>query len=133
MYLLDTDILFELFKNKPSENVVGWCNAVPSKSLYISVISLGILKNKIEKNSYIQQRSLLICWLQTHFIKWFGNNILPIDIKITQRWGDFCFLENDTNILSKLIAATAIEQNFVLVTSSMHYNQDGLKLFNPFI
>ena len=130
MYLLDNDVLLELLKKDPSENVTNWCTNVPSESLYISVLTLGMLKIKIEKTSSLQQRSLLNCWIQSHFIKWFGKNILPVDIKVAQRWGSF---DLNSEQVSSLIAATAVEYNFVLVTSLNSYKKDGLKLFNPFI
>jgi toxin FitB len=132
MYLLGTDVLLEMLKKEPCPSVINWCSAMPSEQLYVSVLSIGVLRSKIESSGSLQQRSLLLCWVKSHLIKWFDENILPVDIKVAERWSDL-FLFSGYKSAESLVAATAIEKNLILVTSEANQNIEGLKVFDPFI
>lgn len=132
MYLLGTDVLLDLFKKEPCTSVMEWCNAVSPEHLYISVLSVGMLRAKLGSTGSIQQRSILLCWLKSKFTKWFDVNIIPIDLKISERWSDLCLLRG-YDAIDGLLAATAIEKNLVFVTSNAIDGIEGLKLFDPFI
>jgi predicted nucleic acid-binding protein len=50
-YLIDTNVLSELSKKTPNQNVVTFIDALPKDALYISVITLGEIIKGIEKAS----------------------------------------------------------------------------------
>lgn len=132
MYLLGTDVLLEMLGKEPSSNAISWCNVIPPEHLYVSVLSMSILRSQIEASGSIQQRSLLMCWVKSHFMKWFDENILPVDLKVSERWSDLCLFQG-YNSIESLVVATAVEKNLILVTSKSEYDVEGLKLFDPFI
>ncbi|QEK39899.1 PIN domain-containing protein [Candidatus Sneabacter namystus] len=133
MYLLNHDVVFELLKSSSCDNVSNWCKAIAPSDLYISVITIGNLIKKVQKDISIQQKSLFQFWLQTNFLAWFGENVLSVDLRIIQRWGHV-IPDSYTSTVDSLLIATAIEHNLVLVTSLYATNRISyLKLFNPFI
>ena len=132
MYLLNSDVLFELFKNKPCENVTNWCESIPEGQFSVSVLTIGILKSMIEEKSTIQQKSIFRCWMRSKFVEWFDGNIISIDAKISQRWGDYIDYPHTVNVIDGLLASTAIENDLIFVTSH-DCNIKGLKIFNPFV
>lgn len=48
-YLLDTNIISETTKLKPDKNLAHWLEKVPTGDLYVSVLTIGELKQGIEK------------------------------------------------------------------------------------
>lgn len=48
-FLLDTVVLSELRKAKPSRKVVQWFKAQKAKNLFISVVSIGEIERGIER------------------------------------------------------------------------------------
>jgi predicted nucleic acid-binding protein len=132
MYLLNTDVSFELMKKDPCANVLRWCTHVPCEYLYISVLTIGALKQKIHEVIPLAQCGPLNTWIHSNFLNWFDKNILPIDAKISARWGDL-FACNSEGVLEDLLVATAIENNLILVTGSNKCSSYGVKIFNPFI
>jgi predicted nucleic acid-binding protein len=132
MYLLHTDILLELIKQNPCPNLLQWCEKMPSEHLYTSVLTIGVLKQTIQEISFPTQRNALSLWLSSNLMNWFGKNVLPIDTRISSRWGDLFSLDSK-DLIDSLVVATAIENNFVLVTGSNKCSIWGLKTFNPFI
>jgi toxin FitB len=51
MILLDTVVLSELRKNRPSSKVIQWVQQHQDNDFFISVVSLGEVGRGIEKNA----------------------------------------------------------------------------------
>jgi predicted nucleic acid-binding protein len=132
MYLLNTDVLLELMKRNPCTNLLQWCAKVPAEYLYVSVLMYGSLQQKLQEICTMHQRPLLEFWVQSQLLPWFGKNVILIDAKIARRWGDICYL-NLEDTAENLLVATAIENNFILVTGENVSRVEGIKVFNPFI
>lgn len=49
MYLLDTNVVSELRKNKPHGAVLAWVNAADVASLFLSAVTIGEIQAGIEK------------------------------------------------------------------------------------
>lgn len=47
-YLLDTNVISELKRPKPNENVVDWFSKKDSDSLYLSVLTLGEIRKGMD-------------------------------------------------------------------------------------
>jgi predicted nucleic acid-binding protein len=132
MYLLHTDVLADLIRQNPCQSLLKWCEKTPAQHLYMSVLTIGSLKQQTQEISSPNQRNMLNLWLSSNLLNWFEDNVLPIDAKISSRWGDL-FSTDSKDLIDNLIVATAIENNFVLVTGSNKFCALGLKIFNPFI
>lgn len=133
-YLLDTNILSETFKEKPSLHVIEWYNAVPSDSLFISVLTLGEIRKAIEKLNIGKRKSELILWLEHQLPSWFDNRILAITQEVADRWGYLCAHSKKTlPAIDGLLASTALTHNLKFVTRNIKdFDLAGLEVINPF-
>ena len=86
-YLLDTNILSETVRPQPDKNVQKWLTEAPTESLYISVLTLGEIRRGVEKIAARKKKGFLLLWLEKELPNWFGENILPINLEVAERWG----------------------------------------------
>lgn len=133
-YLLDTNIVSERIKIKPSQNLIKWLDSVPQESLYLSVISVGEIKKGIERLNLGNKRSKLELWVEQDVVKWFMGRVLDIDLEIMSQWAFITAEYKPQGILDSLIAATALANNLKLVTRNIKDFSiyPGLELIDPF-
>ena len=132
-YLLDTNIVSEVRKKNAEPKVLKWVNSISNENLCISVLTIGEIKNGIEKIKDTKKKNELTLWLEQELRPWFGENILIIDIEIAEKWGQIS-IGPTLPAVDSLIAATALAKNLILVTmNSKDFSIPGLKLLNPFI
>ncbi len=117
-YLLDTNVICEIVKAKPAQNVLDWINGVPEKNLFISVLTLGEIRKGIEKMSDIKRREFIRQWLENDLPAYFSERILPIDLNVADQWGR---LQSNLKghvlpAIDGLLAATVLSHNLRLVT-----------------
>jgi toxin FitB len=133
MYLLDTVVISELRKSRPSSNVVSWIRSVDKKRLCLSVVTIGEIERGIEKRRLIDPEfaQALADWLDT-LLTLYSENVLQISTDIARRWGSLSAkLNHDGSDL--LIAATALEHNLIVATRNIkHFKPTGVGLVNPF-
>lgn len=119
-YLLDTNIISEVLRKEPSVRVMAWLKAIPSTQLYVSVLTLGELRKGIEKLKTSKRKIDLTLWFEQEFINWFGENILPIDQVVTERWGYLAATSKQPfPAIEGLLAATALTNNLKMVTRNL--------------
>ena len=134
-YLLDTNVISETIKSKPSKNLYEWLEKIPEENLFISVLTLGEIRRGVELLDNIKKKSTLIVWLEKDLRNRFGDRILKIDNIITDRWGYLCAYSAKTlPVIDSLIAATALTHNLKLVTrNTKDFSEvQDLELINPF-
>ena len=134
-YLLDTNVLSELFKKHPEPKVSNWLKDADQGSLYLSVLTVGEIRKGIEKMEHGSRKTKLVQFLEKDVPIQFEERILPVDIKVAEAWG---LLEAQANrplpTVDAFIAATAITHNLTLVTRNIHdFSFSRLKLLNPWI
>ena len=86
-YLLDTNIISELKRPKPNQQVLDWFSTVPKESLYLSVMTLGEIRKGINKLPDGQKKQALTNWLEKDIPLWFDSRLLTIDIGVADYWG----------------------------------------------
>ena len=136
-FILDTNVLSELTKPDPDENVLEWFNNCPEDKMYICSITLGEIETGISSLDPGKKQNQLILWfgsLQNSF----KNRILTIDDITAIRWGELRGNLKHRGIkipvTSGLIAATAITNNAVLVTgNTKDFNFPGIEILNPWL
>ena len=132
-YLLDTVVLSELRKAKPSRSVVRWVKAQDADRLFISVVSVGEIQRGIEKarKSEPDFANELAGWLEG-LTTLYAERLLPLSAKSAQLWGRLSAkLGHDGADL--LIAATAITHGLTVVTrNTKHFEPTGVSVVNPF-
>lgn len=134
-YLLDTNVISETIKSKPSKNLYEWFEKIPEENLFISVLTLGEIRRGVELLDNIKKKSALIVWLEKDLRNRFGDRILRIDNIIADRWGYLCAYSAKTlPVIDSLIAATALTYNLKLVTRNTKdfLQVQDLELINPF-
>jgi predicted nucleic acid-binding protein len=132
-WLLDSNVLSELRKKVPDPKVLRWVEEHEADFLYISVISLGEIREGIEAKRLKdpEQAKAIEKW----FIKVMDNykpRILDVTKEIADRWGRLC-PGQPLSDADGLIAATALERGLTVVTRNVRdYRRTGVKLLNPF-
>jgi predicted nucleic acid-binding protein len=115
-YLIDTNVLSELSKKMPNQDVVTFVNALPKDDLYISVITLGEIIKGIEKVSDVSKKGQLDAW-HKKVRTLFDGKIIDIDEGIITAWGKLVGSCSRTlPAFDSLIAATCIYNDCILLT-----------------
>lgn len=133
MILLDTIILSELRKSRPSPKVLAWLQGQQSERLFISVVSLGEIERgiaKVRKSDAAFAKSLAV-WVED-LVLLYGDRILAVTAPVAMRWGRLSAqLGHDGADL--LIAATALTHGLTVATRNVrHFKPSGVDVVNPF-
>ena len=132
-YLIDTNVLSELRRKTPDEQVVNWVNSRPATSLYLSVLTLGELRKGIESLADAKRRLKLADWLETELPLFFAGRIISIDDGVADRWGRLLAHAGRTlPAIDSLLGATAAHHGLTMVTrNSKDFANLGLDVLNP--
>lgn len=132
-YLVDTNVLSELRRKKPSARVVGWFEQRPATTLYLSVLTLGEIRKGIEQVADKKRRHLLQDWLEVDLPAFFTGRILPVDLSVADRWGRLLASSSRSlPAIDSLLAATALEHDMALVTrNEKDFTGLSLTVINP--
>jgi toxin FitB len=119
-FLLDTNCISELVRVKPDRRVVEWMEAVDESLLYLSVLTLGEIRNGLARLAQGKRRTRLEVWLELELQARFVRRILPIDAPVADRWGLLAAqarLKGTTlPVIDGLLAATALHYNLTVVS-----------------
>ncbi|MFZ1568576.1 MAG: type II toxin-antitoxin system VapC family toxin [Thiolinea sp.] len=132
MYLLDTNVISELRRQKPHGTVVSWLNGVEDKDLFISSVTIGEIQAGIEitREQDLEKAYQLEQWLDLVADTY---NIISMDSDIFRAWAKLMHKTSDTLYEDAMIAATAKVNNLIVVTRNIaDFRSFGIKLFNPF-
>lgn len=137
MYLLDTNVVSEARKGaRANPGVRAFLQRLrrEQSGAFLSVITVGELRRGVElikQRGDTAQAEQLERWLATT-LEAHADSILPIDPEIAQLWG--CLrAPRPENALDKLIAATALIYDLVVVTrNDRDFAGTGARLLNPF-
>jgi predicted nucleic acid-binding protein len=137
-FLLDTNVVSEITKPRPDQHVVAWVNATDEAVLFLSVLTLGEIRNGIERLRTGRRRGQLESWLQVDLRARFRDRILSIDEEIADRWGAIAALAaargRPVPVIDCLLAATALHHNLILVTrNDSDVAGTGVSTLNPWV
>src|SRR5262249_7773364 len=135
-FLLDTNVISETFKASPHPRVHDWLRKTPSKSLFVSVISLGELHYAVMRMPSGARRTRLEAWADRGVTADFPDRILPFERETAVIWGQMMrasgLAVGGRNPIDMQLAATAIQHKLVLATrNTQHFTPLGLDLLNP--
>ena len=86
-YLLDTCVVSELAKKRPSESVLRWIESIEEDDLFVSSVTIGELRKGIEMLADEDARRLnLEAWYNS-VVSSFGHRIFQYDKDIAVEWG----------------------------------------------
>ncbi len=132
MYLLDTNVLSELRKQKPHGGVVAWLRSVEDRHLHLSAVSLGEIQAGIEitRESNPKRASEIEDWANQISET---MNVLPMDGLAFRLWGKLMHRRPDHLTEDAMIAATAKRHSLTVVTRNVKDFRDfDVTLLNPF-
>ena len=137
-FLLDTNLVSELIKSHPDAKVVAWIQETDEAILFLSVLTLGEIRNGIERLNLGRRRGRLESWLKLDLRARFRNRILPIDDRIAERWGALSAVAaakgKPVPVIDGLLAATAMHHDLMLVTrNTPHLAATGVPTLNPWL
>jgi predicted nucleic acid-binding protein len=130
---LDTNVISEVRRTTPDPSVIEWFSKRPASTLYLSVLTLGELRKGIESVKDLDRRMALTDWLETDLSAFFKGRILPIDVKVADRWGKLLATAGrPLPAIDSLLGATAAHYSLNIVTrNSRDFENLGLSIINP--
>lgn len=133
MFLLDTNVISETFKQRPNERVIAWLRSQPSTMQFTSTISLGEIAKGAALVQDEQRKAQIMMWLQRDLVAWFSGRILPFDMRTALCWGNISAQSARTlPTADSMLIATALIHNLTLVTrNTKDFNFPSLQLLNP--
>jgi predicted nucleic acid-binding protein len=132
-WLLDTNVLSELRKGASADKGIrAWFAATDDEDLYTSVLVLGEVRRGIESIRRRDTASALALeqWL-VRLATGFGERILPVDVRVADRWG-VLNVPDPVPTVDGLLAATALVHDLVLVTRNVRdVATTGVEVLDP--
>jgi predicted nucleic acid-binding protein len=135
-FLLDTNCISELVRNKPEPRVMDWMRAAEESLLYLSVLTLGEIRKGAAILPQSKRRTYFESWLELDLQVRFSGRILAIDDAVADRWG---WLTAEAQRRGKpilaidgLLAATALHHNLTIVSrNSSDFAGTQVPILNP--
>jgi predicted nucleic acid-binding protein len=135
-WLLDTNILSELRRPRPSAAVVDFIGSAPLDRVYVSAVTFAEIRFGIELLTDPNRRSKIQLWLEHRLRPMFGSRVLPLTEEIllecrliieAGRKSGHTYAHPDV-----LIAATAAYHDLTVVTrDTREFVAAGVGVFNP--
>lgn len=137
-YLLDTCVISEVVKAKPSANVLNWLDSVDENRLFISVLTLGEIQKGISGMPDGNRQLRLQSWLDKDLAVRFRSRVVTISEDISLDWGLLSGQAKKEGfaapVIDTLLAATARNLDLALVTRNISdFKPFGVHLLNPWL
>jgi toxin FitB len=84
--VVDTNVVSELMRPKPSSAVVNWVDSQPADKLYTTAVTVAEIRYGIERLPEGERRDLLAATLADVFTT-FAERVLPFDLRAAARYG----------------------------------------------
>jgi len=132
-FLLDTNVVSEIRKNRPDPGVAAWFASVSADQLFLSVLVVGEIRQGIERLARQNQAQAGIFeqWL-SQLVDTYGDRIVPITVRVAEVWGRLS-VPNPVPVVDGLMAATALVHDWTLVTRNVgDVASTGVRFLDPF-
>jgi toxin FitB len=135
-FLLDTNCISEMVRARPDSRVMSWMEAAEETLLYLSVLTLGEIRKGLAQLPQNRRRTFLESWLEVELQARFSGRILPIDARISDRWGLLAANAKTQGrtlpVVDGLLAATAVQHNLTIVSRNVsNFVSTPVALVNP--
>lgn len=137
-WLLDTNILSELRRNRPEPNVIAFVGGQPLDRLYISAVTFAEIRFDIDRLQDGAHRAELHDWLANKLRPMFEQRTLPVSEDVMFKWrllvemgrkAGHTFSQPDL-----IIAATALHHGLTVVTRDQsEFARAGAPVLNPWV
>jgi predicted nucleic acid-binding protein len=135
-FLMDTCVISEIIRPKPSSKVIAWIKKEDESNFFISVLTFGELHKGIEKLAESKRKEELHNWVENDLTERFLGRIIDIDIQVAMLWGKIQGVAEKAGkpmpAVDSLIAATGIAHHLTVVTrNTADMEESGVALLNP--
>lgn len=132
-YLLDTNVISQITKNKPNERVLRWLDDQEEEDLFLSVATLLEIRTGIELSSVGKKRAELERWLVHTLPERFDGRIVPVERHTADLTGRIIARSQaegwKMESMDALIGATAMVHDMGLATlNRKHFERLGVEL-----
>jgi predicted nucleic acid-binding protein len=126
-------VLSELGRRSPDPGVLAWFEGRRTPTLYLSVLTMGELRQSIDRLADDPRKHALLDWLQTDLPQFFAGRVLPIDARVADRWGQLAARAGrPLPAVDSLLAVTALTHGLTLVTRNLRdFQFPGLEVIDP--
>lgn len=131
-YLLDTNIVSELRKQRPHGALVAWLNDQEDEQLFLSAVTLGELQSGIERTRHQDpvKADEIEAWVDQLATSY---QILPMDTSCFREWGRLMDGKPDQLVEDGMIAATARVHRLIIATrNERDFRLLNVRFINPF-
>jgi predicted nucleic acid-binding protein len=135
-FLLDTNIISNVTKSKPSEALLAWMGEQADQDLYISSLTVAEIHRGVLEKTAGKRRRELEAWFAGPDgpQALFAGRVLPFDEKAALTWArlmaDGKARGRPRNALDTIIAAIAAANDCVVVTDN-EKDFEGVEVVNP--
>ena len=131
-YLLDTNVVSEMRKQKPHGAVVAWLTDLRDEQVFLSAVTMGELQAGIEliRRQDPEKATEIERWVDELEASY---QILPMDTASFREWGRLMHGKSDELVEDGMIAATARKHDLIVATRNEDdFKQLNVQAFNPF-
>ena len=131
-YLLDTNVVSELRKDRPHGAVLAWRRSVPIHQLAIPGMELAEAQAGVEltRKQDPQKAAELEAWIDQVQARY---TVLPAEGAVFREWARLMHGRSAEFSADAMIAATARVLRLIIVTRNVtHFKQFNVEVFNPF-
>jgi toxin FitB len=132
MYLLDTNVISELRRQRPNPAVVAWLSGTAPGELFIAAVTFGELQSGVEmtRRQDPEKAAAIEGWIDAVAASY---SVIAMDAVIFRRWARLMHRRSDDLIEDAMIAATALVHNITVVTRNLRdFEQFAVPTLNPF-
>jgi toxin FitB len=137
-FLLDTNVVSEAVKPRPSPALLEWLGAQPDEALHISALTLAEIRRGILEKAPGRRRRELEAWFAGSEgpQALFAGRVLPFDERAALEWAhlmaDGTAAGQPRSALDMIVAATAAAHGLTVATANeRHFRDTGVPWVNP--
>jgi predicted nucleic acid-binding protein len=144
-YLLDTCVVSEYLKKKPSQNVIEWLDRQDEPTLYLSSLVIAELKKgyyklrqKKPRDDHAARARQVGRWIQDLQHR-FDARIVPVDAALLDFWAKLCGRAEAGGkklpVIDSLITVKAQVHNMIIVTRNVgdfKNCSDDVDVYDPY-
>ena len=135
-YLLDTCLISELTRPRPSKAVAEWLGEQPEDDLFLSVLTLGEIQKGIAPLPEGRKKARLQAWLDRDLRDRFRGRIVGATEDVALAWGrvagESAGRGRPLPVIDALIASSALAIGATVVTrDETNIRAAGAETFNP--